>query len=123
MNSSEMVTNFKLEADGNLVKIVDLIKALNQHCKVLLNGESFCCSTALDKPEMRLPTCFLWLIAFAVEGENEGWYVHVGAIVQKRDLSASSGYIDFGTVKVWSIEESFAVQKEAQRFLTAARWN
>ena len=33
MNQSEMVTDFKLEADGKLVRIVDLIKALNKHCE------------------------------------------------------------------------------------------
>ena len=72
---------------------------------------------------MQLPDRFRWLIAFEAEGESEGWYVHVGAIVQKRTLSEPNEYIDFGFVKVWSVDDSFAVQKEAQRFLTAARWN
>jgi hypothetical protein len=43
-------------------------------------------------------------MAFAVEGENEGWYVHFGAVVQMRGLSEPNEYIDFGFVKVWSVE-------------------
>jgi hypothetical protein len=123
MNKTEMVTDFKLETDGKAVKTVDLVKALNEHCKAQLDGETFSCSAAWDNPEARLPERYRWLIAFAVEGGSEGWYVHVGAIIQKRSLSDPNEYIDFGFAKVWSVEASFAVQREAQRFLTAARWN
>jgi hypothetical protein len=123
MNKAEMVTDFKLEANGQNIKVADLIKALNKHCRPQLQGESFCCSAAWDNPEETIPARFRWLIAYAVEGESEGWYVHVGVLIQGMLVNQPTIYKDFGFAKVWTADDCYALAKEAQRFLTAARWN
>ncbi|HEX5426555.1 MAG TPA: hypothetical protein VFW94_23610 [Candidatus Acidoferrales bacterium] len=124
MNRADHVTEFAIENKT----IVEIIKGLNAHLEQHIqreerDWETFCCSAAWENPNAVLPERYRWLIAFSVEGESEAWYVHVGAIVQRSILSAANAYIDMGFTKVWSVEASFAVQKEAQRFLTAARWN
>lgn len=124
------VTDFSLEdANGQQVKVVDLIKALNHHCKKEeLEGESFSCPFEWDaeKKDIQIPERYRWLVAYAVEGESEAWYVHVGAMIRPESPVSNFdnySYMDFGFAKVWSKEVAFAVAREVQRFLWAARWN
>lgn len=125
MNSKDVVTTFSLEEKetGKGVTISSLIRALNEHARDLLKGESFCDRTQWDegRKDERIPARFRALIAFVMEGDSEGWYVHIGAMV---DFSQKKGtYIDFGHAKMWSAEEAYALGIEAQKFLTAARCN
>jgi hypothetical protein len=63
-----------------------------------------------------LPDRYRWLIAFAAEGENEGYYVHVGCIDR-------STYIDLCFAKTFDEDHAYQLAREAQRFLNVARWN
>lgn len=127
MNTKEQVTTFSLEepGTGKQVTVSALIKALNLHCKEKLAGESFCDTTAWDsaRKDERVPERYRSLIAFAMEGSSEGWYVHVGAIIAFGDGPYPGIYINFGHAKMWSAEEAYDLCREAQRFLTATRWN
>jgi hypothetical protein len=116
-------TDFTLQKGRKMVKVADLITALNGHCKPVLDGESFCCPSLWnnDTKDNLLPKKFRWLVAYAVKGESEGWYVHVGVIQPQK--TGRVRYEDFGHAKVWSEETSFAVAKAAQQFLTSAMWN
>jgi hypothetical protein len=119
----------------DMAKVADLIKAINAYCDSLAapavhpaifsadaGFEHFCCSAAWDNPNEKIPERFRWLIAFAVEGENEADYCHVGAIQQNG--AAPTVYIDFGFTKLWGgPNQARAVAGEVQRFLNASRWN
>lgn len=127
MNTKEQVTTFSLEepGTGKQVSVSALIKAINAHCREQLKGESFCDTTAWDslRKDERVPQTYRSLIAFAMEGESEGWYVHVGAIVVFGDGPYPGIYVNFGHAKMWSAEDAYDLCREAQRFLTATRWN
>ncbi|GGG86637.1 hypothetical protein [Edaphobacter dinghuensis] len=127
MNPQDTVTGFSLEEkdSGKNVTVTSLIQAVNAHCKNLLQGESFCDRTAWDEDRKneRIPKRFRSLISFAIEGESEGWYVHVGAMVAFGNRPYPGIYIDFGHAKLWSSEDAYALGMEAQKFLTAVRWN
>lgn len=117
MTSGEMVTTFACEK----AKIAALIDALNAYLKqVGLEAEEYNFSLGLnwkyDDPDATVPAKARWLIAFAVEGSSEGYYVHVGALAKQQ-------YTEFGIAKMNSAENAYAIAKESQRFLTAARWN
>lgn len=126
MNTKEQVTDFSLEepGTGKQVTVSALIKALNLHCKEKLAGESFCdTSTWCERSGERIPDRYRSLIAFAIEGDSEGWYVHVGAMVRFGCDDGKGLYVDFGFAKMWSADEAYDLCREAQRFLSAARWN
>jgi hypothetical protein len=113
--------------------VESLIKALNVHCKktgIEAEEYHFTVSPSIkyDTPGQLLPEKWAYLIAYAIEGGSEGYYVHVGAIL--KDGSGCFGgavklpsYMDFGFCKTYSADSAYAIAREAQRFLTAAQWN
>jgi hypothetical protein len=124
MTSAEMVTDFKLmDAKNKMVSIAALMKALNEFCGKMAEEYNFCDNSrwAIGISPL-VPEKYSNLIAYAVEGKNEGYYVHVGAIVPQSG-NGPWHYIDFGFAKTWSPESAYALAKEASRFLAAAQWN
>jgi len=65
----------------------------------------------------RIPRDFQHLIAFAVEGGSEGYYVHIGALLP------GGRYQQFGIAKTNTSESAYELAKQASRFLAAACWN
>ena len=65
----------------------------------------------------RIPQDFQHLIAFAVEGGSEGYYVHIGALLP------GGRYQNFGIAKTWSSASAYELAKQSSRFLAAACWN
>jgi hypothetical protein len=64
-----------------------------------------------------IPQDFHELIAYAVEGGSEGYYVHIGALLP------DSHYMQFGIAKTWNPDSAYELAKQTARFLAAARWN
>jgi len=124
MQRSEMVTDFKLYGDGDKpITVSQLIKGAEKHLKPMLDGEVFCDCSTWNGPSPALPERWRSLIAFAVDGDNEGYYVHVGVMVCFGTDKQHGEYIDAGFVKLWTPEHAQRIATEAQRFLSAARWN
>jgi hypothetical protein len=127
MTRAEWVTDFKLdEADGQPITFSALVEAVKAHCKEILDGESFCDVTAWGGEQAkgrRLPARWRSLIAFALDGDCEGYYVHIGVMVDFGDWDRPGQYLDAGFAKVWTAEQAQKLATEAQRFLSAARWN
>lgn len=124
MTSAEMVTDFKLmDAENKMVSVKALIKALNDFCGKMAEEYKFCDNTAWDADGLNkvIPDKYWNLVAYAVEGKNEGYYVHVGAIIHMNRQQPS--YMDFGFAKTWSPESAYALATAASRFLAAAQWN
>jgi hypothetical protein len=108
-----------------MVTVKDLIAALCSYCGSLAEEYEFCVSPSIayDATPTTVPERFLHLIAYAVEGGSEGYYVHVGAILRDFDAALTRPYLDFGFAKTWTAESAYALAKEAQRFLSATIWN
>ncbi len=126
MTKAERVTDFRLEEpDGKPVALSAIVKAVEQHCKTQLQGEAFCDRSSWDveTKDRRLPKRWRGLIAFAVDGDSEGYYVHIGVMVTFGDGLRPGEYIDMGFVKLWDAKAAQIVATEAQRFLSASRWN
>jgi hypothetical protein len=113
-----------------MTKVSDLLKALNEHVapdhrgfatRIKDQAEEYPFSTLqyLDEPCIYVPEKYWKLLAFAVEGNSEGYYVHVGVILSGK----SSQYVEFGLAKTYSPESAYQIAKEASRFLVAAQWN
>ena len=132
MNSAEMVTDFVIhehrpdpnpERKGYLIfvqraKIVDLIRALNKYCGKLAEEYPFSQSPMLlNNPMERIPE-HRWLVAFVVEGDSEGYYIHITAM-----LKGGGQHQEIALAKTYSAESAYKLATEAQRFLTAAAWN
>jgi hypothetical protein len=127
MTKAEWVTDFKLEEPdgGQPITCTALLYGIEKHCKTLLEGEHFydCSAWSADK-NRRLPARWRCLIAFAVDGDSEGYYVHIGVMVSYSDGEFGPGqYLDCGFVKMWTAKAAQLLATEAQRFLSAARWN
>lgn len=126
---SELITDFQLgdwEKEG--VELPLLLKAINKHCGQLAEEYAFILSPTFRFEGIAnpcLPARYRQLIAFATEGGSEGYYVHVGALLEQDDRSQkhTQQYVDFGFAKTYSAESAYALAREAQRFLSAARWN
>ena len=77
--------------------------------------------------ELRLPEKWWHLIAFVVEGGSEGFYIHIGAMIQQHvsadNPDGAARWIDLGLAKTYSPDNAYALATEAQRFLMAAEWN
>ena len=124
MTRSEHVTDFKLDdADGRSITLSAVVKGVQEHCKEILEGERFCDRSEWFGEGGPLPERWRHLIAYAMEGDNEGYYVHLGVMVDFGGGGKHGEYIDMGFVKLWSADHARRVCNEAQRFLTAARWN
>src|SRR5678815_818679 len=83
MNSKDMVTDFSIGEKEERKHVADLIKALNAYLKsikVEADEYNFCVAGPLGGSSETITDKFRWLVAFAVEGDSEGYYVHVGAI-------------------------------------------
>jgi hypothetical protein len=142
VNSADMVTDFKLTEGGRPATVLSLLQALNKFCGSLAEEYNF---TAVDRTA-DIREKYWRLVAFAVEGNSEGYYVHVGAIVRREQIvshgrtvdcptAARNGccpghpeallpvYIEFGLAKTYSSESAYAMAKEVSRFLAAAAWN
>jgi hypothetical protein len=119
MNSKDMVTDFKLQENGENCTIKALLKAINAFCGSLAEEYDF--GLPFDTPkDARLPEKYWRLIAFAVEGSNEGYYVHLGALVRDRH---TTNYVSFSLAKTYSAESAYELAKQTSRFLAAACWN
>jgi len=118
MTSIEQVTNFSLS--GHTVS--DLLQELNGHLAInCLQPEEYDFSCCGSDP---LPTKFSHLIAFVVEGTNEGFYIHVGCISRQDKFGLKPPiWTDFGYAKTYSPESAYRIATECQRFLTATLWN
>lgn len=68
----------------------------------------------------QLPGNARWIVAFAVEGANEGYYVHLAALIPGTGLGT---FDDLACCKTYTPDNAYAIAREAQRFLTAAAWN
>jgi hypothetical protein len=96
--------------------VQSLLKAINAYCGKLAEEYDFSLNFDL-KPDSLIPEKFRDLIAYAVEGSNEGYYVHVGAIMD------GGKYQQFGIAKTYSSESAYELAKQTSRFLAAAVWN
>jgi len=129
MTSSEMVTTWSPgEAEKEGKPIVELIKALNVHLKEKgIEPEEYGFNVQYDigwnAPDTPMPAFFWQLVAFAVEGGSEGYYVHVGCILKAKRGAKYPEYMEFGLAKTYTPDSAYALAKEAQRWLTAIRWN
>jgi hypothetical protein len=113
MCGQEMVTEFGVTKD---TPVKELITALTAHLKTMdLEPDEYGFNVSFLDDGSTIGT-YRWLIAFAVEGTSEGYYVHVGSLYKGE-------YLDFGLAKTYSPENAYALAREAQRFLTAAQWN
>ena len=110
-----------------MATVQSLLKALNAHCGALAEEYNFALDFDLAPetgyrakpavPASVIPQDFRWLIAFAVEGGSEGYYVHVGAMRPGRI------YEEFGLAKTNSSASAYELATQASRFLAAAAWN
>jgi hypothetical protein len=127
MTKAEQITDFRLEEpNGKPVTLGAIVKAVEEFCKVQLDGERFHNRSdweSKEQPPKRLPKHWRSLIAFPVDGDSEGYYVHIGVMVCFGDLQQPGSYIDMGFVKLWDAGTAYTVAAEAQRFLSAVRWN
>ncbi len=75
------------------------MKAVEQHCKPLLDGETFCDRSTWDAEakDTRLPEHWRSLIAFAMDGDSEGYYVHIGVMVDFGSIQQAGRYVDIGS--------------------------
>lgn len=62
----------------------------------------------------QMPNC-RWLVCFPVRGGNEGWYIHVEAIIDRPDRSRVNRLL--GLAKTWSVESAWAITQAAARHL------
>lgn len=120
--------NGAIKHEIDMCKVVDIVKALERHCKAALKLESldyFTASSAFkyDNPDKTVPVKRAWDIAFAVEGGSEGYYVHFGSVLRGEKVGEQAGYFDYGFAKLYDRAEASALCTEAQRFLTSAGWN
>jgi hypothetical protein len=108
-----------------MVPVKELIAALRSFCGNLADEYDFCVSPSIayDAPTTTVPEKFHHLIAYAIKGGSEGYYVHVGAILRDSDDLLTRPYLDFGFAKTWTAESAYALARQAQRFLTATVWN
>jgi hypothetical protein len=117
-----------IKAQVEMSTVGSLIKALNAFCGHLAEEYNFAMCLDLvserdyrgkePKPEpSRIPQKYRWLIAFAVEGGSEGYYVHLGAML------GEGRYQEFGLAKTNTSESAYELAKQASRFLAAAAWN
>jgi hypothetical protein len=118
MNQQESVTDFRLTANGKPVALSELLHALNCYLKsVGCQPEEYGFKpTPGAGPD--LPQRYRWLVAFVVEGESEGYYIHLVAIPR-----AACTFTDLGLAKTWTTDSAYAIARETQRFLTASLWN
>ena len=121
----KMITTFKLKEGAQPVTVEALVRALNAHLRAIglePDEYDYCVSPriAYSDPQVdqHLPKKYRWLVAFAIEGGSEGYYIHVGAVDD-----ATATYTDLGFAKTYSPENAYAIARETQRFLTAAEWN
>ena len=113
------------EHSVEMATVADLCKALTAHLKSLgLEPEEYGFNAPVairhGEQDAKIPAKHRWLIAFVVEGNSEGFYIHLAAVVEsspKREL------VDLGLAKTYSPQNAYAIAREAQRFLTAAAWN
>jgi hypothetical protein len=132
----DMLPDLCISHRVEMAKVRDLLKALNEHVapdhrgfatpiKDQAEEYSFTplqCPTADLSALVWIPEKYWHLVAFAVEGNSEGYYVHVGAIL-RGEYNKATEYIEFGLAKTYSPESAYQIAKEASRFLVAAQWN
>lgn len=123
MNSKDMVTDFKLQENGENCAVKSLVGAVNAFCGDLAEEYNFSTGIAWNDPGPRIPEKYWHLIAFAVEGSNEGYYVHIGAMVRGDRKAPAPTFVGFGLAKTNSSESAYELVRQASRFLAAACWN
>lgn len=122
MTSKDWITDFKLQDNGENVTVQALLKAINQYCGALAEEYHFSLGLDLDH-KTRIPEKYWRLIAFAVEGNSEGYYIHVGALLRPESHHGMPQYLEFGLAKTYSSESAYKMATETSRFLAAAAWN
>jgi hypothetical protein len=117
-----MVTDFRLKDGDKPITVDALIRGLNTYLDTVgLRPEQygFYVSSRFEhsrsKASERMPEGSRWLIAFTIEGSNEGYFILVGAIDW-----ATNTYTELGFGKSFSPDHAYAVARETQRFLRAA---
>jgi hypothetical protein len=125
MHGTEMITDLQLKQNNRAITVEALMRALNTHLEsvgIQADEYSFCVSPALrygnSDTVKHVPEDYRWLIAFAIPGESEGYYIHVGAIGWR-----TKTYVDLGFAKTWTPENAYTVARETQRSISAAMWN
>ena len=118
-----MVATFKLKDGDSPLTAEELLYALNAHLRAIgLEPEAYDYSVSprYSDPglDQHIPAKSRWLIAFPIQGDSEGHYIHVGALDR-----ATLSYTDLGFAKTYSADNAYAIARETQRFLTAAEWN
>ena len=113
------VTNFKLDGATH----ASMAKAINTHLKHIGIEPQEYGYSALDKTT-KLPERYRWLLSFFVEGGSEGYYCHVGFIVQPESFSQDpTTYVDVCFCKTWDQESAAVISAAVQRFCVNAEWN
>lgn len=107
--------------------VQSLLKTINAYCGKLAEEYAFSLDFDLFAETgmyakkgvlpSRIPQDFRWLIAYAVEGGSEGYYVHICALLP------NGHFMPFGIAKTWNPDSAYELAKQASRFLAAARWN
>ena len=127
MTRTEQVTDYKLE--GSVKRLMGELNVHLAACGIEPEDRGFGVNGELDLKSIERDV--RWYIAFAVEGDSEGYYIHVGVMtrnVAETPESIKRGihfreYIDLGHAKCYSADQAYQIAREAQRFLTAACWN
>ena len=122
MIKSEWVTDFRLKESGGPATVGALMSALNAYLSsVGLQPDDYRFGDRMRRDELaqRIPEKSRWLIAFAIDNDCEpGYYIEVAAV-----HAADQSYIGLGCARTDRADDAYAIAREAQRFLNAARWN
>lgn len=102
--------------DGRLV--MDVIAEVNARLDVdgIEFGESpFSDMTAyLSSDDRVMPPC-RWLVCFPVLGSNEGWYIHIAAIIDRPDRLREHRLL--GLAKTWTAASAWQIAQAAAHHL------
>jgi hypothetical protein len=117
------VTDFKI--DGATYE--DIARAVNAHLETMGIEPQEYGYSAQDKYDPDRPKTigrYRWLVSYFVEGGSEGYYCHIGAIVDPETYSNEPRtYEDIAFCKTWDQRSAAAIATEVQRFLVNAEWN
>ena len=118
------VTDYKLKDATH----ESMAAAINDYLKSIgIEPQEYGYSACKRKPQDEktpIPERYRWLLSFFVEGGSEGYYCHVGFIVQPDGYSLDpTTYHDVCFCKTWDQESAGNIARAVQRFLVNAEWN
>jgi hypothetical protein len=129
--AADLIPESNIRHEIEMAKVADVVAEINAYVKQF-NVESLdylTLSSAIkyEAPDTLVPVKRVHMVAYAVEGSNEGYYVHFGTFIRNEDrkpkAKLTSEYMDFGFAKVYSREDASLLATEIQRWLTATDWN